>query len=353
MSYRDKLLAGGELGVAKMAAAEQRAKEEANKNRVMIVPQKEMSDSTRKTLEAIKTFNQSVIDTHKQPQEAPARSKPVRKPVPVAQPTAVTTSKGKLETHHATVAQKLAEMRREQTVRGRVSKHVGKLMSRMVQYQDRDRSKDSKVVGAIVALNDKALAREARVRERLANRTSAQRRSRRVIAGLAAGLAVAGVGAGLYLENSLDKSNVAAAATVDKDKEDSQPNKVEQKAGVDQQGKTPSTTVSAETRSVKIAGMPEVAKDNTHAATMEYTGKHRSLEASTSPWDQAHDMLVQHGYNHGNVNTDAVDKAIQAAMGNRDYTKLAVNTQIPQFTDAQLHAILAQYNNTILDKEGK
>lgn len=83
-------------------------------------------------------------------------------------------------------------------------------------------------------------------------------------------------------------------------------------------------------------------------AAEQLTQTSSPLESGETIWSKAHDMLESAGYSHDDVNVDAVTKALQAKMNITDYqaTQMPIGTHIPWISDAQLHEILSEYDNT-------
>lgn len=399
LSYRDKLLAGGELGVVKMAADEQKAKEHAAHNRVITVAQPKMSAEAKATAKAVKAAQKQAganleitpASSYKEQLEtggsagvkkiggvirAQKKAEQPKKEQKGYDPKSGMTYRewllagGELSQKSTKASVQTGEKINQVDIAklqalGGVAAGIEAFKALKVNKPEGANSED--VSGSAESLlnedgvldldgvervqdatqspvaGEPAPVPAVRPIHRPATRPNTQPRRRGVRGLVAAGVAtIAALGVWAGFSNHSGES-MAAAIGMSQPKDGS---------GVaDKNGKghelSPETIAAARKQAAKLRTEAELYKNQTEVTGASgETATTKPLERGSNPWDEARKMLESYDLPTTDANINAVDKAIQKRMGQIDYTRMSVGMQVPWFGEDRVRQILGDYDNT-------
>jgi hypothetical protein len=399
LSYRERLLAGGELGVVKMAADEQKAKEHAAHNRVMTVAQSEMSAEAKATAKAVKAAQKQAganleiapASSYKEQLEAGGSAgvkkiggviraqekteQPKREQKGYDPKSGMTyrewllaggelsqkSTKASVQTGEKINRVDIAKLLALGRVAGGVEAFKALKANKLEGTKSEDVSASAESLlnaGGVLDLDRVERVQDAtqspvagkpapvpavRPIHRPATRPNTQPRRRGVRGLVAAGVAtIAALGVWAGFSNHSGES-MAAAIGMSQPKDGS---------GVaDKNGKghelSPETIAAAQKQAAKLKAEAELYKNQTEVTGASgETATTKPLERGSNPWDEARKMLESYDLPTTDANINAVDKAIQKRMGQIDYTRMLVGMQVPWFGEDRVRQILGDYDNT-------
>jgi len=362
LSYREKLLAGGDLGVKRMQAEENRAKERAATERVMMVPDTEMSDVARATAEGLKEMARQAGSGLKKTPQASYRDKLLAGGERGLELTGgVMHAPHRVEKVKGLNTSSAAELPELANSTGRVFE-----ASKIDKLQPED--SDLELVDGVLDLDEEGLEdtpRPARApapkpapspahmsgsrkRQPVAGRIPVSKKRRigvRGAAAVAAGLAIIGGVFGLNRDSG-ESAAAAPAPAATAGLKGKAANWDTLNGGT---AKAEAARSQAEKASSKIPTDLDLSNGRTvkaEAAAAKDVVTTAPLERGSNPWDWSRHMLESYDLPTTDANIDAVNREVTAYLGKIDFNRMPVGFNMPLFSQERVVNILGQYDNT-------